>query len=231
MAAFLQSGERMRIIFVRHGEPDYEHDCLTETGHRQAAAAAERLADMGISEIFSSPMGRAQQTAAYTAERLGLPVRTLDYMHEISWGGAGIPDDGHPWVLSERMINEENFDFFAQDWREHPYFRGNTALRYYDRVAAGIDGFLMEHGYRHEGRRCFCKNGSDKTVALFSHGGSSNCALAHILSLPLPYVAAMLPYSFTSVITVELPAAPGEYVHPMLMMYDGKNRSTDWGNP
>ena len=31
----------MRIIFVRHGEPDYENDCLTETGRRQAAAAAE----------------------------------------------------------------------------------------------------------------------------------------------------------------------------------------------
>jgi hypothetical protein len=27
----------MRIIFVRHGEPDYEHDCLTETGRKQAA--------------------------------------------------------------------------------------------------------------------------------------------------------------------------------------------------
>ena len=34
----------MRIIFVRHGEPDYAHDCLTPTGRRQAAAAAQRLA-------------------------------------------------------------------------------------------------------------------------------------------------------------------------------------------
>jgi hypothetical protein len=31
----------MRIVFVRHGEPDYEHDCLTGTGRQQAAAAAE----------------------------------------------------------------------------------------------------------------------------------------------------------------------------------------------
>ena len=33
----------MRIVFVRHGEPDYARDCLTETGREQAAAAAERL--------------------------------------------------------------------------------------------------------------------------------------------------------------------------------------------
>ena len=26
----------MRIIFVRHGDPDYEHDTLTEKGHREA---------------------------------------------------------------------------------------------------------------------------------------------------------------------------------------------------
>ena len=37
----------MRIIFVRHGEPDYARDCLTDAGRRQAAAAAERLAGGG----------------------------------------------------------------------------------------------------------------------------------------------------------------------------------------
>ena len=32
----------MRMVFVRHGEPDYEKDCLTEIGKKQAEAAAER---------------------------------------------------------------------------------------------------------------------------------------------------------------------------------------------
>ena len=41
----------MRIIFVRHGEPDYAHDCLTEMGKLQAVAAAERLRNEGIEEI------------------------------------------------------------------------------------------------------------------------------------------------------------------------------------
>ena len=100
----------MRIIFVRHGEPDYARDCLTETGREQAAAAAERLAGEGISEIYTSPCGRAAQTAAFTAERLGLPVTTLDYMHEISWGGPGVPHDGHPWTLGDLML-AEGFDF------------------------------------------------------------------------------------------------------------------------
>jgi probable phosphoglycerate mutase len=81
----------MRIIFVRHGEPDYEHDCLTKTGSHQAAAVAERLSEEGITAIYSSPNGRARETAEYTARRLGLPITLLDFMHEISWGGPGIP--------------------------------------------------------------------------------------------------------------------------------------------
>ena len=30
----------MRIVFVRHGHPDYKNDCLTELGHKQAVAIA-----------------------------------------------------------------------------------------------------------------------------------------------------------------------------------------------
>ena len=33
----------MRIIFVRHGEPDYANDCLTAVGKVQAEQAALRL--------------------------------------------------------------------------------------------------------------------------------------------------------------------------------------------
>ena len=68
----------MRIIFVRHGEPDYANDCLTEQGRLQAREAAKRLLGEGIEEIYSSPLGRAAETAAATAEVLKLPVKTLD---------------------------------------------------------------------------------------------------------------------------------------------------------
>jgi probable phosphoglycerate mutase len=46
-------------------------------------------------------------------------------------------------------------------------------------IAEKIDEFLAGHGYRHEKRRFLCRGGTDKTVALFSHGGSGACVLAH----------------------------------------------------
>ena len=210
----------MRIIFVRHGEPDYARDCLTEEGQRQAEAAAERLRGEGITRIYSSPNGRAKQTAAATARKLGLPVVILDYMHEITWGGPDIPVGGHPWTLGDWLLERENFDFSARDWQEHPWFKENAATDNCRRVTAKFDALLETLGYRHEGRHFFCHGAVDETIAVFSHGGSGACVLASLLSLPFPYVACVLPYDFTSIIIVELPAREGEYVHPRLELFN-----------
>lgn len=127
----------MRIIFVRHGEPDYAHDCLTERGRIQAKAAADRLKEEGIEEIFSSPLGRAAETAAFTAEALNLPVKTLDFMRELHWGsidGTPVPADGHPWDLAD-MLAAEGRDLTDPAWREHPYFSNNLVTAEADCVA------------------------------------------------------------------------------------------------
>lgn len=60
----------MRIVFVRHGHPNYKDDCLTELGHLHAKAAADRPKNEGIQKIYSSTCGRAFQTAEYTAKVL-----------------------------------------------------------------------------------------------------------------------------------------------------------------
>ena len=48
----------MKIIFVSHGHPDYANDCLTEIGHPQAEAAAERLKDEQVDKIFRRKIWR-----------------------------------------------------------------------------------------------------------------------------------------------------------------------------
>lgn len=210
----------MKLIMVRHGEPNYEKDCLTPLGREQARACALRLRRENITEIFSSPLGRARETASFTAELLGLPVTELDYMREISWGGEGLPEDGHPWFLADRMIAEEGFDFLQRNWREHPWWQTNAASGYFDLVREKIDGFLEAQGYRHEGTRFFCRGGNTKNVALFSHGGSGGAALAHMLSLPFPYVLTVMPYYYTSVIILDFPDFPGQYVYPRLALFN-----------
>lgn len=209
----------MRIIFVRHGKSDYTNDCLTPEGHKQAAATAERLSAEGVRKIYAGPSGRAQQTASYTAQRLGLEVVSLSFMGEISWGGPGIPSDGRPWELGYRML-QEGFDFNAYDWRLHPYFAENTVSRSYSTITAEFDKFLQELGYRHEGRRFLCQGGSEETLALFSHGGSAGIVIAHLLTLPYPYVASVMPTDFSSITTISFPVAEGKWVFPKVELFN-----------
>lgn len=225
----------MRLIFVRHGEPDYAHDCLTETGREQARQAALRLSGENITKVYSSPNGRARETAGFTAELLGLSVSVLDFMHEIDWGdlsGNEMRNSGHPWSLSDLMITDENILLANCDWRNHPYFSHNKALRDYDFVVEHFDSFLEELGYRREGNRYLCVKPAPETVALFSHGGSGACALSRLLNLSFPYMCSILPYDFTSIIILNFPDEPGSLVFPRVELFnDARHIYTDGRGP
>ena len=40
----------MKLLFIRHGEPDYVHDTLTEKGWREARLLAERIAPLDVKQ-------------------------------------------------------------------------------------------------------------------------------------------------------------------------------------
>ena len=212
----------MRIIFIRHGEPDYARDCLTERGREQARAAAERLRGEGIDEIYSSPLGRAAETAAFTAEALGKPVKTLDFMRELHWGSADgrpIPADGHPWDLAD-MMAEEGWDLTDPGWREHAYFRNNTVTAEADNVARKTDEWLRTLGYERGGAyyRCTRKDDRQAAAALFCHGGSSAAAMGHMLNLTFPYACGLFHLDFAGRVEIRLERRPGKQALPCLFI-------------
>jgi broad specificity phosphatase PhoE len=86
----------MRIYFARHGESEANvlkvfantpgRYGLTELGRVQAQALAERLAEVGITRVYASPLMRAQQTADIVCQRLGMPFETRDELIEFNVG-------------------------------------------------------------------------------------------------------------------------------------------------
>ena len=99
-----------RIHLLRHGEvlnpdgvlygrlPGFH---LSERGVAMANRIAETVADRDIVRIVSSPLERAQETAAPIAAKLGLDVRTDDRLTEATnvfqgqrLGGGGVPAPG-----------------------------------------------------------------------------------------------------------------------------------------
>ena len=62
----------MLLYYLRHGDPIYDPDSLTELGHQQAQALSKRLSLYGLDEIYASTSIRAQMTAEPTCKALGL---------------------------------------------------------------------------------------------------------------------------------------------------------------
>ena len=206
----------MRIIFVRHGDPDYTHDCLTDTGRQQAAIVARRLADEGIERVFSSSCGRARQTAEQIAAPLCLPVELCDFMREIRWGSrtdAPIPHDGHPWRIVDDMIASGQ-SLLQLDWANTPPFCDSWIPDSVETVCKGLDQWLAELGYDREETVYRVRSPQYGTVMMAGHGGSFTAALAHLFSLPFPFVChAIRPY-YTAITIVSLSSEPGAFTAP-----------------
>ncbi len=64
----------MRLIFIRHGDPDYVNDTLTDQGKIEAKLLADVIGDFGIDDIYVSPLGRARATAEYSLRALGRKI-------------------------------------------------------------------------------------------------------------------------------------------------------------
>ena len=54
----------MKILIIRHGDPNYEIDGLTEKGKREAEFLSERISKLDVRKFYVSPLGRAKATAA-----------------------------------------------------------------------------------------------------------------------------------------------------------------------
>ncbi len=72
----------MKIRFIRHGDPDYVNDTLTEKGRVEAALLAKAVPNMELGDCYMSPLGRAMDTAAYSLAAAGKDAKSLDWLRE-----------------------------------------------------------------------------------------------------------------------------------------------------
>ena len=42
----------MKLIIIRHGDPDYEHDTLTPKGVREAKLLSERISKLDVKDFY-----------------------------------------------------------------------------------------------------------------------------------------------------------------------------------
>ena len=74
----------MELYIIRHGDPDYANDTLTEKGWKEAEALAPRLLRIRPTDLYASPLGRAQDTARPSCKALGMEF-TVENWLERAW--------------------------------------------------------------------------------------------------------------------------------------------------
>ena len=195
----------MRILLIRHGDPDYKNDTVTEKGKREVQLLSERLAKENIDKIYCSPLGRAQDTALPTAQKIGKEIITLPWLEEIHLhyeidGKTVSPWDIYPeiWSKNEKITDKE-------EWVNHPLYAGSPLAEIISEREKELDALLLSHGYRHRGRLYEILPGyekSDETIAIFCHMGLGNVLLAHLAGIPTPlwwHIMFLPPTSVTTI--------------------------------
>lgn len=200
----------MKIIFVRHGEPDYSNDSLTERGKIEAEILSKRISKWDVDEFYVSPLGRAVETAKPTLEKMNRKAITLPYMREFSYH---IDDPiskrhGVPWDFVSSDWTKNDYMFETEDgFLKYPCISANPeiAKNYYD-VIANFDKLLETYDYKREGRyyrhiggeERFLKGtvgpnhaiidngpkGKEKTIVIFCHLGVTCLVLSHLINIP-----------------------------------------------
>lgn len=163
----------MRVHLVRHGVFDGVGRSLvgrapgiplSSEGRAQALRLADALAREPISAVYTSPLERAQQTAAILAaphDVHPIPVAAFEEIDFGEWTGSDIHDlDAH------------------SAWRDFNTLRsltripgGELMLETQARAIAGLLELRQRHG--------------NDTIAIVSHADVIRAVLGHVLGMPL----------------------------------------------
>ena len=175
----------MKLLIIRHGDPDYEIDGLTEKGKREAELLAGRLEKENINAVYCSTYGRAMRTAEPTLKRIGLEAEYFDWLREFNYSRVKLPyldEDSICWDILPEYMDKLPDIYHPTRWREADFFKGTDLLETYDSVCKGLDEVLARHGYVREKYSYRAESSSHDTVALFCHYGTTAILLAHLMN-------------------------------------------------
>lgn len=159
------------FFFVRHAVTSHtgkklsgwmEGIPLTEEGRDQAAAVADRLAEVPFKAVYSSPIDRALETARAIAARHGLEVRTLRKLGEVEYG---------TWTNRPlKVLARTKLWTKVQGWPSAARFpEGETLREVQNRAVDEVDRLANEH--------------PKDAICCVSHGDVIKLVLAHYMGV------------------------------------------------
>ena len=180
---------QMRLIIVRHGDPDYSIDSLTEKGWKEVEYLSEKLSKFDVKEFYVSPLGRAQRTALPSLEAAGCKAETVEWLQEfpakldvnkapeLAEAYPDIEKEGEKyrprivWDMAPGYLTEHEEYMDKINWRHSLVAKCSDMEDVYDKVTKEFDTLLAKHGYVRENGYYRVEKESTETITLFCHFG------------------------------------------------------------
>lgn len=181
------------IILVRHGENDWvkkhrlagwiEGVHLNDNGRKQAQAAAQRLVELPIKAIYSSPVTRCLETAVPIAEAHHLDIIQLEEVGEVRYGD---------WEGKKiKKLAKDKRWFIVQFFPSRLRFPQGEALREVQfRAVQAIEKLATQH--------------ANEMIVVVSHADLIKLVLAHYLGVHMDLFQRLI-ISPASISMVTLP--------------------------
>lgn len=198
----------MKLLIVRHGDPDYSIDSLTETGWKEAELLVPRLSKLDVKDFYVSPLGRAKDTASLTLKAMGREAEECLWLREFAPGvrkpyekNVGCAWDWMPgeWTKEKRYFDREK-------WTDPEPFREAEVRKEWQWVADNLDALLARHGYVRQGDVYRAEQPNEDTIVFFCHFGLECVLLSHLLNISpmvLWHGTCAAPTSVTTLVTEE----------------------------
>lgn len=205
----------MRLFIIRHADPDYPNNTITAAGHLEAQALAVRMAKLGLDRLYTSPLGRAMDTARYTADALGLTAEVQPWTAELGWA-IEQADTGTTmaWDVHGHLVHQSPAVWTVSNALEHPPFDNPKFREGFIHIQQNSDAFLAELGYVRDGGVYRIVRGHREKIAVFCHGGFGLTWLAHLLRVPLTVMWAGFFLPPSSVTTILFDERNTEFATP-----------------
>lgn len=232
----------MRIILIRHAEPDYDKDSLTDKGFREAALLGSRTKSWQVNDLYVSPLGRARRTAEPIEKALGTKAQVLDWLQEFR---ARIPKkygtfEGVPWDFTPSYWTKINTLFDKDKWYSSSPMEqeeGQPCVQeVYLETCHSLDNLLKRYGYIREGNFYRAENHREDTIVLVCHMAISFVMLSHLLGISfVPLIQGMFlaPSSITVVNTEEIEEGIATFrcqcIGDVKHLHDGKEPISSMG--
>lgn len=196
----------MKLLIIRHGDPDYAHDTLTPVGWKEAEALSERMKDIHADKCYVSPLGRARDTAGVSLKKMGMEAEELKWLREFAPVVERPQKKGVAWDWLPQDREKMPYALDPVRWTEYPPLKEAGVREEVEWIQSEFDKLLIRHGYKKEGNLFKAIRPNNDTIVFFCHFGLECVLLSYLLNLPiftLWHGTIAAPTSVTTVATEE----------------------------